>query len=44
MDVRVHIEQAPSGKWFVSFCGWGRSFSDEAAAREYAENHHLKGA
>lgn len=45
MDKRVSIEQAPNGKWFVSFMGWGRCLGyDEAVARDYAENHHLKGA
>jgi hypothetical protein len=40
----VAVEQAPSGKWFVSFMGWGRRFETEDAARDYADNHHRSGA
>lgn len=37
--MNVHIEQAPSGKWFVSYMGWGRKFDSEEAARKYADSY-----
>lgn len=36
--VRVHVEQAPSGKWFASYMGWGRKFDTEEAAWKYANS------
>jgi hypothetical protein len=38
MGEQVHIEQAPSGAWFVSLRGWGRKFGDEEKAREHYES------
>lgn len=34
---KTHVEQAPNGKWFASYQGWGRKFDTEEAARAYAE-------